>query len=276
VHDDSSTDGTADIIKKYERSYPDKVKSIIQSENKYSKGVRTIMASFMMPKARGQYLAICEGDDFWIDERKLEHQTLLLDGDSEIGMCYSRVIKYIQQRGEFDKEWGGPATQFTDLLNNNVIPTPTSFFRKELYAQYISEVRPQDHQWALGDYPTWLWFALRSRITFMPEVTACYRVLSESMSHFKDMTKKEVFVRSAFDIKKFFVRLGALPINVARIDDDMNRTLANIGLYTSDKVRFVKYYLLIRKVKPKDWLKRLIVEFKLLNKAFLKIKLKRG
>jgi len=71
IHGDASTDKTADIIKEYEVKYPDIIKPIYQTENQFSKGV-SISATYQFPRARGKYIAICEGDDYWTDPHKLQ------------------------------------------------------------------------------------------------------------------------------------------------------------------------------------------------------------
>ena len=70
IHDDASTDNTTDIIREYERKYPDIIKPIYQKENQYSKGI-PISATFNWPRAKGKYIAMCEGDDYWTDPLKI-------------------------------------------------------------------------------------------------------------------------------------------------------------------------------------------------------------
>lgn len=66
VHDDASTDSTSAIIKEYEEKYPELVKGIYEEENQYLKGAKV---SFLLyPYAKGDFIALCEGDDFWCDE----------------------------------------------------------------------------------------------------------------------------------------------------------------------------------------------------------------
>ena len=72
IHDDASTDKTADIIREYQQKYPDKIRTILQKENQYKKGVRNSYTVFK--EAKGKYIAFCEGDDYWIDENKLQKQ----------------------------------------------------------------------------------------------------------------------------------------------------------------------------------------------------------
>ena len=91
VHDDASTDGTADIIREYENKYPDIIKPIYQTENQYSKGVK-FQKTFMHPKASGEYYAWCEGDDCWTDENKLQKQVEFLDTHPDYSCCYHKVF----------------------------------------------------------------------------------------------------------------------------------------------------------------------------------------
>ena len=62
IHDDASTDRTAEIIKDYEKKYPEIIKPIYQTYNQYSKGIK--VGKFNRERAKGKYIAICEGDDF--------------------------------------------------------------------------------------------------------------------------------------------------------------------------------------------------------------------
>lgn len=73
VHDDASTDNTANIIKQYAEKFPNIVKPILQTENQWSKKKKRV-GSFVYEKARGKYLALCECDDYWIDANKLQIQ----------------------------------------------------------------------------------------------------------------------------------------------------------------------------------------------------------
>src|SRR6056297_583375 len=69
IHDDASTDHTADIIREYESTFPTLIKPIYQSENQYSQGNRPGIIN--IKRAKGEYIALCEGDDYWTDPFKL-------------------------------------------------------------------------------------------------------------------------------------------------------------------------------------------------------------
>ena len=86
IHDDASTDGTAAIIRKYESLYPDIIKPIYQEKNQYSQKV-AITDTIQIPRAQGDYIAFCEGDDYWIDEFKLQKQFDILEKHPNINIC---------------------------------------------------------------------------------------------------------------------------------------------------------------------------------------------
>lgn len=90
VHDDASTDGTAEIIKEYEEKYPEIIKPIYQTENQYSIDTK-ICLRFQYPVARGKYLAYCEGDDYWTDPYKLQKQFDVMEKNPDCSFCTHKV-----------------------------------------------------------------------------------------------------------------------------------------------------------------------------------------
>ena len=87
IHDDASTDKTAEIIRKYELMHPDIIKPIYQHINQYSKGVK-ILPKYLYSMAKGRYIALCEGDDYWTDENKLQIQFDCLENNPNAVCCY--------------------------------------------------------------------------------------------------------------------------------------------------------------------------------------------
>jgi len=87
VHEDASTDKTADIIREYQEKYPEIIIPIFQSENQYSKGHCGNMTEKICSNIIGKYTAFCEGDDCWTDEYKLQKQADFLESHPEFSMC---------------------------------------------------------------------------------------------------------------------------------------------------------------------------------------------
>lgn len=205
VHDDASTDGTAVIIRKYEEKFPKIIKPIYQIENQYSKHDDTIV-NILNSLTRGKYIAICEGDDYWIDENKLQMQVDFLENNPEYTMCYTKARQYVQSKQKFFKKTiGGSFLDFEDLLvNGNRVPTLTTVYRKDLLDKYQKEIQPNNKGWSMGDYPMWLYFAHESKVKFIDKVTAVYRVLENSASHNTDIEKVKKFNKNVVEIQDFF------------------------------------------------------------------------
>ena len=91
IHDDASTDNTADIIREYEAKYPDRIFPLYENENKYSHGYKGRMdIVFNYARARGKYIASCEGDDYWTDPLKLQKQVNFMEEHPEYSVCFHR------------------------------------------------------------------------------------------------------------------------------------------------------------------------------------------
>lgn len=97
IHDDASTDRTAEIIRTYADRYPDIIKPILQTENQYSKGLTNISGTFNFPRAQGKYIAMCEGDDYWTDANKLQMQTDYMEENPGCALCFHSAEVDVQE-----------------------------------------------------------------------------------------------------------------------------------------------------------------------------------
>ena len=183
IHDDASTDDTADIIREYEKRYPHLIKPIYQKENQYSKGVK-IMATYNFPRARGKYIAMCEGDDYWTDPLKLQKQVDLLEQNPHVVMVYTgfQTVDKNGRRVEFDnfeyyKKKSKSGDVFRLLLQSNFIMTLTTCYRKECIVNNpILENCPSTY-----DYALFLTVASMGDVAYLSEKTACYRRVPTGM-----------------------------------------------------------------------------------------------
>ena len=132
IHDDASTDSTPLIIKKYSDKYPQIIVPIFQSHNQYSKGFSPTK-TFVFPKAKGKYIAICEGDDYWTDPNKLQMQVEILENNPQYSLCFHKV-NILWENGNFgiDNKFNS-SKSFTakDLAQGNFIYTASCLFRKK-------------------------------------------------------------------------------------------------------------------------------------------------
>lgn len=89
IRDDASTDGTADIIREYEAKYPDVIFAICDDYNMYQHGQHAQIDFPNYTRARGKYIAYCEGDDYWTDPQKLQKQVDFMEEHADCAVCFT-------------------------------------------------------------------------------------------------------------------------------------------------------------------------------------------
>lgn len=180
ILDDASTDKSADIIREYQNRYPSIIKPIIQNENLNSKGVNRFTEVFL-PNSTGQYIACCEGDDFWCDNGKLQKQIDFLDTHPEYSACVhnTRMINLTTncQEDMFKHEDYDPSVEEIISRNTNCYHTSSLVYRRE-YAFN----RPEFYFLAKGysDYPLAIYLRLCGKIRYFGDVMSVYRMGTNS------------------------------------------------------------------------------------------------
>lgn len=99
IHDDASTDKTADIIREYQERYPELIKPILQTVNQYSLGLTNVSGTWNFPRAvknGSKYIAMCEGDDYWIDDQKLQRQVDYMEAHPECALAFHSAKVEVQ------------------------------------------------------------------------------------------------------------------------------------------------------------------------------------
>lgn len=91
IHDDCSTDGTTEIVREYASKYPDLIFPLYETENQYSKPNRQPIDFYNYRRARGKYIAYCEGDDYWTDPYKLQKQVDFMEANPEYSICFHGI-----------------------------------------------------------------------------------------------------------------------------------------------------------------------------------------
>lgn len=180
IYDDASTDRTPEIIKKYQQQYPDIIKPIFQHENQFSKGVKRISAKFNHPRARGKYIALCEGDDYWNDVNKLQEQVEYMESNLKCGMCFHAADIIHIGRGKIDeiRPYDNDCIAKTEdiiLGDGGYIATNSILYRKDIMSNppdfYINSF--------VGDYPLQIFTSTLEYAYYINKVMSVYRVGDE-------------------------------------------------------------------------------------------------
>tara|TARA_R110001606_G_scaffold195473_2_gene343124 strand:+ start:6974 stop:7888 length:915 start_codon:yes stop_codon:yes gene_type:complete len=134
IHDDASTDRSADIIAKYVELYPKLIKPIYQNANVYSKGIKPL--SVIFSKAKGDFFAICEGDDFWMDNKKIQKQYDYMSENSSCSVSYHRSL--LIKNGKVTDEYSLDSKCYRDyseldlLKGRGRISTQTAMIKSDI------------------------------------------------------------------------------------------------------------------------------------------------
>lgn len=212
IHDDASTDGTTEIIKEYCSLYPHLFQATLQKENQFSLGVNYNNFNFL--KAKGKYIALCHGDDYWIDNRKLAKQIIAMEGyNVDISGHPAELIniesKFLGKKAGFKVS---KTTHFTSkkLINNNgnMLPFGSIIITaaaKDNMIKYMPPVIFHSGFQLLG--------ALKNGLLVLPDAMSTYRVEvpgSTTSMMLGDINKKvETTIKRIHSIKTLKKLYGA-------------------------------------------------------------------
>ncbi len=177
IHDDASTDGTADIIREYARQYPEIIKPILQTENQYAKGLTNVSGTYNFPRAKGRYIAMCEGDDYWTDPHKLQRQTDYMEAHPDCSLVFHSACIEVQGRALTERRMR-PYRRSRRVSPEEIIdkisgyPTASLMFRADMV-----KILPDFYVNApLADIPLQLMAAARGWAYYMDRPMCVYRL----------------------------------------------------------------------------------------------------
>lgn len=179
IHEDASTDRTAQIVRAYERAHPDKIRAICQQENQYSKGTR--MSHFNYARARGKYIALCEGDDYWTDPLKLAKQVHLMETHPNVELCFHAARRIPHGSTTTDKVIGRYAEKDSLVTTEDIvtrshgsIPTASCVITKRA-AEELMRFRAEVCGVRVGDVVVQILSSFSGGALYLDEQMSIYR-----------------------------------------------------------------------------------------------------
>jgi glycosyltransferase involved in cell wall biosynthesis len=178
ISDDCSQDGTREIVFELQQRYPDRIRLLLPKSN------LGMMANFVhtLRACSGQYLALLEGDDYWVDPAKLQTQSDLLDAHPEFSACFVRTKQFYEHEPgcvtylpglELSQQSFGT----DELIAHNCVATASVMYRN-----FVRDIDfTQLMSLGLGDWPLHILSSLRGPIGFCPDVMAVYRIHKEGI-----------------------------------------------------------------------------------------------
>jgi len=197
INDDASTDNTTKIIKQYEIKYPDKIKPICHKENEYRKGKNPCFNNYK--RAKGKYLALCEGDDYWTDEYKLQKQIDFLEANSEYSATYHNIIVIDENNckkhiSEYNFQKRSKEISLRDYYRNNLyVIGHTSSLLLVNFFKHFTEIDYEriNNCSATGDRIIFMDIMFRGKVYYMNDIMSVYRhIVSSGSSYMAENYKK--------------------------------------------------------------------------------------
>lgn len=207
IGNDASPDKTLQIVEKYEKQFPEKIKIINHPTNL---GLLKNYQS-LINASTGEYFAILESDDYWISDDKLQHQIDFLDAHTDYGISVTRwksekkgeLIPCGDSILEMTKKY--PSEIYERFLLRNILKSPTVCFRRSVFEQYCNVEEYINAGFKTFDYPVWLSVIRHSRFHFLDETTAVYRFMDSSISNTKDINRKIEFEENIEKIRVYII-----------------------------------------------------------------------
>jgi len=197
VSDDCSTDNTREIIKKYEKKYPDIIKPIYREKNIGA------MNNFIetLNNIHTKYVALCDGDDFWTNPQKLQTQVDFLEKNKEFSICTHKTKIFFQDKSQPDLIF--PQTtkktfELKDLLKENIIVANTVVYRWK-YIEKNSLKKEFPKNIVPGDYFIHLMHAKIGKIHLIDKIMSNYRRQPSGMWYLSSQPDKQ---------NMFFIKYG--------------------------------------------------------------------
>lgn len=202
VHDDASTDGTAAIIREYAEKYPNIIKPIFEAENQHSKrdgSLTRIMDAYM----NGKYIAMCEGDDYWIDPLKLQKQVDFLEANPEYVMCFHAAVETWEDNSKLDELFSNIENRDysgIEIFKRWIVPTASTVYRswacKDPFLLHVRE----NKRIIFGDTLLFCSLSRLGRIRGMDDVMSVYRRNQNSMTFTQISTPQKQIQRAEMDL----------------------------------------------------------------------------
>ena len=169
IHDDASTDGTQEVIKHYAAKYPHVIKTVLQEKNLHSRGIKR--GPYVNPLVAGQYVAVCEGDDYWIDQNKLQRQVDLLSQNPHYSASAENSLVHHLDTGDITafSRFQDHLVSIREMLRKRVFGTASVVYRASAMAGRGEALR------IAGDIGTWCYLATRGGIHYRSVFSSVYR-----------------------------------------------------------------------------------------------------
>lgn len=202
ISDDVSIDKSKEILIKYQKKFPEKIKILFRKKN-----VGPTRNHYDLLKiAKGKYIAQLEGDDFWIDSMKLQKQYDLLEKTNFIGIAHSNFVidskdKIIGEYKPYKKE---KILKIYDLIKKGMVYHSATI----MYRNIFNLKKDYDLIWRanklVSDFTLAFILLDLGEILYFPENMSAYRIndiVADNVSNImkKNLAKSYIKILNSYD-----------------------------------------------------------------------------
>lgn len=250
IMDDASTDGEPEVIKKYLQEHFDlDNKELVRNEEtddyemtfaQHKTNKNCYFAVYFLKynhhsikkskipyiqewQDQAKYIALCEGDDYWIDEKKLEKQTTFLESHPDYGMVYTAYRQKNEITGKSldiitDERIRYDDTFKWSIIEQRVMIGTCTTLRRQGLQHHITETCKEDYNgFLMGDTQTWFHFARLSRVGYLRDVTGVYRKQPTGATATFQIERRKAFIKSCLDLHLHLAFKYGAPIKTIQI-----------------------------------------------------------
>jgi GT2 family glycosyltransferase len=204
IHDDASTDNTPQIIKEYLVKYPNIFRAIFQKENQFQSGNKKVFSDVLC-NLKSDFIALCDGDDYWIDYYKLQKQVSLLKENSTHSSNFHDTILVDRFKKPNNKLFGRKTAKIFydlyDILENCFIHTSSFVFRKSS----LKNIPSIFYELPSGDWSLFALLAQNGAIGYIRNTMSCYRINDSGIWQTKTDGEKNYSTRFIYEtFAKYF------------------------------------------------------------------------
>lgn len=195
IGDDASTDRTPDIIRQYIARNPGRIRAFLHTENQGPKEPREFAGRNnvlqLLKACQGEYVAMCEGDDYWTDPLKLQKQVDFLDKNPDFAICHHNMLVTYED-GSDSHSFNAPdqkqVSTIEDILEDKwFMATASWVYRNHFLNNDFAEWHAKA---AAGDWAVMIQLAAQGNIGYIPETMGVYRKHSAGLSNVHSQTNR--------------------------------------------------------------------------------------
>ena len=226
--------------------------TLLLAQNHYAIEKRKKKSEFIKEwECDAKYIAMCEGDDYWIDPKKLQKQVDLLEEHNDYSLCFTDKLILKGEKKYHDVETNRLLQTVSDfrpiVIDGGYIHLATLLFRKKMYDKIPKAF--DDNPWLMTDFQMCIELMHEGGVSYLPEITAVYRKLDSSACHFINIEKAIAFQESAYNARSYYCHLYK---DMNELQSWVDNYYCNMGLTIACRFHdwmYIKKYISFAKEK---------------------------